>query len=235
MFFEAIMIVDVLTHVPFEDAANIESWAKLRGHSVRYCHLYAGQPLPDIREVEFLAVMGGPMNVYDTDIYTWLVDEKRFIEKIIKRSIPVIGICLGAQLIADVLGAKVRRNAYREIGWHDVFKTAQDNNLLLSSFSDRFTTFQWHGDTFDIPAGAVHLAFNDACENQAFQYGQNVLGLQFHIEYTKHSIDILLDNCRDEMDGSIYVQTEKQIYDNMSHVDENCKMLFKLMDNFKRI
>lgn len=229
------MVVDVLMHVPFEDAANIESWARLRGHSIRYCHLYAGQALPDIEDVEFLAVMGGPMNVYDVDIYPWLKDEKRFIEKIIKCSTPVIGICLGGQLIADVLGAKVKRNDHREIGWHDISKTVQDDNSLLSSFPDKFTVFQWHGDTFDIPAGTILLASNDACKNQAFQYGRNVLGLQFHIEYTKHSIDVLFDNCRDEMDGSIYVQTERQIYDNMHHVDVNSRQLFDLMDNFQGV
>ena len=228
------MIIDVLTHVPFENAANIECWAKLRGHSIRYCHLYDGQKLPNPENVDFLAVMGGPMNVYDTAIYPWLADEKRFIEKVIKSSISAIGICLGGQLIADVLGAKVKRNTHREIGWHDVFKISQDDNLLLSSFPEKFTAFQWHGDTFDIPAGAVHLATSDACKNQAFQYCKNVLGLQFHIEYTRQSIDSIIENCRDEMDGSIYAQTEKQIYDSMYYIEENRRLLFDLMDNISK-
>ncbi len=229
------MVIDVIKHVAFEGAANIESWTKARGHEIRNCDLWQGQDLPEVEGVEFLAVMGGPMGVYDYQEHSWLRDEKKFIRSLIDAGKMVLGICLGAQLIADVLGGKVVKNDYREIGWWEVEKTEDAKGSVFDFLPDRFMTFQWHGDRFSIAQGAVRLAGNEACENQAFGYERHVLGLQFHLEYNRESIEDMNSECRDELEeGGEYVQSEDYIMRHLYFVEMNEKMLFDVLDEFCR-
>ena len=188
------MRIHCLTHVPFEDAANIGEWAKLHGHSLTYTHLYRDEALPAIESFDMLAIMGGPMNVYEQDRYPWLESEKDFIRRTIDADKKVIGVCLGAQLIADVLGGEVFPNDHKEIGWHRVTRTVDSEGSLLGILSREMEVFQWHGDMFSIPPGAKHLATSSACPNQAFQYEDHVLAMQFHLDYSADSIQRMVDN-----------------------------------------
>jgi len=157
--------------------------------------------------LDWLIVLGGPMSVSDEKKYPWLAAEKRFIEKAIGNAKRVIGICLGAQLIANVLGARVYRNRFKEIGWFPVTLSRHaGNSRLFSGLPDRFTAFHWHGDTFDLPDGADLLASSEGCTNQAFQYGSRVIGLQYHMETTPKSAGDLIDHCGDEIAEEKYVQ-----------------------------
>jgi len=219
-------------NVSFEDAAHVGDWAIARGYEVTRTRLYADEPLPEIGEIDALAIMGGPMNVYQHRDFPWLVPEKRFIEQALRAQIPIIGICLGAQLIADVLGAKVVQNPQIEIGWHEVRLTDGGRaEAICAGLPERFTAFSWHGDTFAIPAGAVHLASSEACVNQAFVYNSNVLALQFHLEYSVESIEKMLAHCGSELVQGPFVQDQEQIRAGLDHVQQTQRLLHTLLDS----
>jgi GMP synthase-like glutamine amidotransferase len=227
------MNIHCLTHVSFENAANIQVWADSRGHTLRYTHLYKKDTLPDMADFDFLAVMGGPMNIYEHAAYPWLITEKLFIRCAIDAGKKVLGVCLGGQLIADVLGGKVTRNIYPEIGWHLIQLTPHAKKLsLFEGFPDELMAFHWHGDTFAIPPGAVPLVSSRACANQAFLYASNVLGLQFHLEYSEDSIFAMLKNCESEPISSPYVQNAEQIRQNVRFIPTLQGYLDTLLDRF---
>lgn len=230
------MKIHCLTHVPFEDAAAIETWAYRRGYSLTYTRLYNNEPLPPLESFDLLTVMGGLMSAYEHEQYPWLIEEKQFLRKAIDKKKKILGICLGAQLLADVLGGKVTPNIYKEIGWHEVTLTEQaDQSPLFSSvFPARFTVFQWHGDTFQIPSGAIHLAENKACPNQAFQFGSDVLALQFHLEYTQESIEKMLLNCAHELTDGPCIQKPKTIRSGFDRIPDTQNFLFSLLDHWIR-
>lgn len=148
--------IHYLQHVPFEGPAGIVKWARKKGHKLTGTHLYNYEVLPHIDEFDFLVVMGGPMNIYEEGDYPWLKYEKQFIKDAIKNNKIVVGICLGAQLIADVLGGKVTKNSEREIGWLSVtFNSMASKYDFFKDFPKEFYVFQWHGDTFStLPEGA---------------------------------------------------------------------------------
>lgn len=222
-----------LGHVPFEDAASIGVWAEQHGHTVTSTRLYADEPLPAANEIDALAIMGGPMNVYQYRRYPWLLREKRFIDHALRVEIPIMGVCLGAQLLADVLGAKVTENPHIEIGWFPVrMVDAADASCLLGGPPERFTAFHWHGDTFEIPFGATRLAESDVCANQAFVYGASVVGLQFHLEYSQDSIRKMLAHCGDELVDAPFVQTRNQILAGLPHLGPATQRLFAFLDRW---
>jgi len=227
------MNMHCLAHVPFEDAANIGRWAKLRGYSLTYTHFFKDETLPPLEQFDMLAIMGGPMNVYEHDDYPWLVAEKAFIRKAIDAGKKVIGVCLGAQLLADVLGGQVTANAHKEIGWHTVRRTPEAiQTKVFSALPPEMTVFQWHGDTYSIPPGAVQLASGSVCENQAFQYGENALGLQFHMEYSEESIEKMLKYCAHELVDAPHIQTPEQIRAGYDNIPPNTAWLDTLLDAF---
>jgi len=206
------MQIHVLQHVPFEGPAAIADWAERRGHPLTVSHLYAGDPLPALTDFDRLVVMGGPMSVGDTDAYPWLADELQFIADAIDAGKSVVGVCLGAQLIAAALGARVYPHAHKEIGWLPVRLTDQARGLdLCDGLPAIQTVFHWHGDTFDLPAGAVHLAESEACGNQAFLVDGRVLGLQFHLESTPASVAAICEHCADEIVPGRFVQTAAEM------------------------
>ncbi|MFA6172558.1 MAG: type 1 glutamine amidotransferase [Kiritimatiellales bacterium] len=194
------MNIHWLQHVPFEGLGCIGPWLAGNGHAVSCTRLWADDNFPNTGKIDGLIVMGGPMGVYDESVYPWLAEEKAFIKQIIAQNKPVLGICLGAQLIAEVLGAHVRKNDQREIGF---FPLTGDGKI----FPAEFMAFHWHGDTFGIPDGAVHLASSAACKNQAFIYRDKVLALQFHLETTDESLLSLYEHCQNEITGGPFIQT----------------------------
>lgn len=223
------MRIAVLMHVPFEDAANLGVWARQRGHTIEAVHLYAGQTLPAAETIDAAFVMGGPMNINEEAAYPWLKDEKIFLKTCIEQGKILVGVCLGAQLLADVLGGKVTRNPHKEIGWFEVTQTAA-GSPMSEVLPERFWAFHWHGDTFAVPPGATHLASTAACANQAFLYGNRVLALQCHLEYTADSIEKMLTHCADELTDGTFIQTPAQIRAGYRHLPDNQTLLWKLLD-----
>lgn len=206
------MRIHCLKHVPFEGPAGIGDWADRKGHRISITPMFEHRELPDQGDFDWLVVMGGPMGVRDEADYPWMAQEKAFLREAIGAGKVVIGICLGAQLIADVLGARVYRNEHKEIGWLPIELSEQGRaSGLLASLPPRLEAFQWHGDTFDLPAGAVHLARSEGCEHQAFLYEGRVLGLQFHLESTPASLAALVSNCADEIIPGPYVQDAERM------------------------
>jgi len=228
------MRIHYIQHVHFETPANIFSWAGKKGYSMKGTKLFLNEKLPDMNDFDLLVIMGGPMGVYDEDKFPWLTDEKRFIEKAVKEGKKILGICLGAQLIADVLGAKVYKNRHKEIGWFPVYKTKDtEKSVVFRDFPDSFTAFHWHGDTFDIPEGGIHTLRSDACENQAFEYEGRILALQFHLETNIESAKALINNSVEElMEKGDYIQSSEDILSKEQNFREIEKLLTMMLDRF---
>ena len=201
------MRIQVLQHVPFEGPAGIGDWASSRGHDLTIAHLYRGDPIPSPDAFDQLVVMGGPMGVYDEVQHPWLTAEKAFLAATVATDKTIVGVCLGAQLLADVLGARVYRNPHKEIGWLPIELTEEGAaDPIFAPLAPGLTVYHWHGDTFPLPPGARHLARSAGCEHQAFLYQERVLGLQFHLETTRESLAALVANCADEIVPGPYVQ-----------------------------
>jgi GMP synthase-like glutamine amidotransferase len=206
------MRIHHLQHVLFEGLSSMEAVLKAKGHQLTSTHLYDNEALPSVDNIDWLIVMGGPMGIHDEAIYPWLETEKKFIKQAIDSGKKVLGVCLGAQMIADVLGAKVYKGEHKEIGWFDIARSSGIKDTLLSSvMPDKTTVFHWHGDTFDIPEGAIALAASEACKNQGFIYDDRVIAFQFHLETTLESATALIEHCGDELDGSKYVQAADEM------------------------
>lgn len=225
------MILHYLQHAPFEGLGSITAWASAAGHPIAATRLYAGDPLPGLGDVGLLVVLGGPMNVYEDALYPWLASEKRFIEKAIAAGKPVLGICLGAQLLAAVLGARVYRNDQREIGWFEIQRTAGATYSKTARFlPETAEVFHWHGDTFDIPLGAVHIARSSGCRHQGFVAEERLVGLQFHLEVTREGAGGLLEHCRNDFEPpGPFVQQPQAIVADQRRFDRAHQLLVPLL------
>ncbi len=197
-----------LQHVPFEGLGHIRPWAEGAGAAVTATRFHRDEAFPELEAFDLLVVMGGPMSTYETGIYPWLTRERQFIQDAIDDGKAVLGICLGAQLIADALGADVYPNEHREIGWFDIERTkAADGHGIASCLPPRMKVFHWHGDTFDLPPGALRIARSAGCLNQGFVFGDRVAGLQFHLETTPDSLEALIANGGHELRPGPFVQS----------------------------
>lgn len=214
-------------HVPFEGLGSIESWVEAAGYEITNTRFFEAAELPNLTKIDLLVVMGGPMSVNDEGDFPWLVSEKQFIREAINSGKTVLGICLGAQLIASAIGARVYRNDVKEIGWFPIHGMLS-NNTSIFSFPPSMKVFHWHGETFDLPSGATRLAKSNGCENQAFQLGRSVIGLQFHLETTPKAAREIVAHCRDELTPSKYVQSEEEI---LSAKPEQYQSINHLMNN----
>jgi GMP synthase-like glutamine amidotransferase len=171
--------------------------------------------------------MGGPMSVNDGDQFPWLLPEMDFIRSVIHNGTPVLGICLGAQLIAAAMGSEVYKNRVKEIGWFPVEGLCSTDGPHFC-LPPSLQVFHWHGETFDLPAGATHLASSEGCDNQAFQLGRSVIGLQFHLETTPESAQEIVSNCRDQLVPAQFVQTEEEI---LSAQPESYREINRVMES----
>lgn len=203
------MRVQVLQHVPFEDIGSMSGWLAARRAEVAYTRFFAADQLPAVAGLDLVIAMGGPMSVNDEATHGWLRREKEFLREVMEQGIPLVGICLGAQLIASALGARVYPGPEKEIGWWPVEGTATDAEGF--GFPPSATVFHWHGETFDLPPRARRLAHSEGCANQAFQIDRRTIGLQFHLETTPESAAAIVEHSRHELTPGRYIQSEARI------------------------
>ena len=222
------MKVHSLEHQSYEGPGRIADWARARGHALTRTALHAGEVPPPLASFDLLVVMGGSMNIYGHREHSWLVGEKRFLAEVIAAGKPILGICLGAQLLADVLGGKVFQNAEKEIGWWPV--RVFDRRAPFAAFPERLTAMHWHGDTFTLPPGARGVAESAGCAQQAFVHGDRVVGLQFHLEQGPVAVAELADACAAELVPARYVQTRAQLVALQPDFAEAEAALFGLLD-----
>lgn len=222
-------------HEAFEDLGCIEEWCKRHFYEIHYTLFYqASYQLPNTSDYDWLIIMGGPMGVYENEKYPWLKDEKMAIKLAIDENKIVLGICLGAQLIASSLGASVHKNTQKEIGWWPIQLTDDGKrNVLFREIPEEITVFHWHGDTFQLPDGAEHIAFSEATENQAFVYKGSVIGLQFHFEVTERSLAEMISFGRDELVDELFVQSASEMEAKRKFIPYNNSLMFHLLEKLK--
>jgi len=229
------MNVHYFQHVPFEGLGSIERWMKSKSARISATKFYEHASVPALDEVDWLIVMGGPMSVNDEHRYPWLLTEKKFIAEAIERGKIVLGVCLGAQLIASVLGARVYPNRDREIGWFPVECLAQNEKTsLINILPSHAEVFHWHGETFDLPAHAVHLARSNGCNTQAFRLGEQILGLQFHLEVTPFTVTSLIEQCPNDLAPGTYIQSAEEMLSVPARFDRIHTIMDDLLDRFHR-
>ena len=177
------------THIPQEGLGYLEELLPRLGVAYEYQELYQdSHPLP-LKDYRGLIIMGGSMNVDQVQEYPFLRTDYHYIEEALKTDLPILGFCLGAQLLAKVLGEKVYKNSQPELGWYDLDLITSSESKIFQGFPQRCKVFQWHGDTFDLPQGAQLLASTTSCKNQAFSWQDRAFGLQFHLEVTVAMVD----------------------------------------------
>ena len=222
-----------LQHIDIETPASILDWATKNDLSVSGSHLYRGDELPNIEEFDALVVMGGPMGAKDDHLYPWMRPEKQLIEAAITAGKKVVGICLGAQFLADVLGARVYANGHKEIGWFPItWSNSARQSPLFRHMPKQQTVFHWHGDTFDLPAGARRLASSAACPNQAWQYGDNVLAFQFHLEVKPENVRLMTKRFADELVEASFIQTAEEILAETQFCHSMNDTMFETLNEF---
>lgn len=227
------MRMAVLQHVPFEGPAAIAEWALSRGVLVAETHLYRGDALPALNAFDMLTAMGGPMSANDEALLDWLTPEIGLVGDAIAAGKTVFGVCLGAQIIAKSLGAKIYAAPAKEIGWLPVQRT-EAAHTLFEGLSRDFIAFHWHGETFDLPEGAVRLARTASTENQAFAIGNKVLGLQFHMEATTDSVNALIENASGDIGDGPYEQKPEAILAGGAHFASLRSELDRVLDNLTK-
>ncbi len=220
-----------LLHAPFEGPGIITDWAGKKGHQLGYTRLYNGEPLPVAEGVDLLIIMGGPMNVYDFHVYPWMEDETAWVASLISSGKPVLGICLGAQIITVALEAGVFPGKHKEIGWHNLqFLPSLGNFKICNDLPPTRKVFHWHGDSFDIPEGAVRIASSKAYSNQGYIFRDRVVALQFHLEVTPANVMDMANNCRDELVPGPHIQTQDQILTERIDYKANQQVMFRFLD-----
>jgi GMP synthase-like glutamine amidotransferase len=220
------MTIRFFQHVEFETPGALISICKRLQLSIEIFKLYETS-MPEDMDFDCLVIMGGPMNIFEEDKYPFLAREKSYIQKTIEAEKKILGICLGSQLLAHTLGAKVYHGNRAEIGWFPIQKTSDTMGFM----PDVMTCFHWHGDTFELPQNAINFYRSDVTSNQAFLYKNHILGLQFHLEMDREVLSRLIDNCRSELVQGESVMSEDDI---LLNFDKYSPYNQKTMENLFR-
>ncbi len=228
------MRICCLIHLEFETLGNIGEWVNKKDHILSLIKPSEDPVYPHSDEFDLLIIMGGLMSVYQEDEYPWLAREKEFVKSSIESSKAVYGICFGSQMIAEILGGKVSKNHVREIGWHRVFSLDVFRKKTgLFPIQDELILFQWHGDTFSLPPGAVRLFESEACQEQGFIHGDNVVAVQFHPEVDAECIENLLLNCASDLSEGLSVQSESEIRGRADLLRSSSDIMFRILEWFE--
>jgi GMP synthase-like glutamine amidotransferase len=231
------MRLHVFEHKPSREVTYIDRWAAERGHALAWTRVDGGAPLPAPDGFDWLIVLGGPQSVWEEDVHPWLAGEKRFIRQALENGKVLLGICLGAQLLAEVLGGQAFKQELQEIGWHEIRLTPEGRaSFLFEGLTEVFTSYFWHGDHFSLPPHCTRLAFNQACLNQAFVSEKYpAVGLQFHPERTASYIETTASRPGASWgDGGPYCQSPAEVLSRTRRMPEPYPLLARLMDNLAR-
>jgi GMP synthase-like glutamine amidotransferase len=226
------MKIHCIRHEPFEGPGYIEWWAKENNHTIQFTRTYMHQSFPDEIDFELLIIMGGSVTLHTNVIIPWLAEEEHFILKAISQNKKILGICLGAQILAKIHGAKIYPGKSKEIGWYPVrFHIPEPSDF--SFLPKEMPVFHWHGDTFDLPEGSQHLASSALTPNQAFTIGKNIVAFQFHLEMTAPAVKKIIKALQVELcNGGEYVQSAADILNQTTYVNPCKEILYKFLDRF---
>jgi GMP synthase (glutamine-hydrolysing) len=227
------MKIAVLQHAAFEGPGEIASWAEKRGHDVRIHHLYRGDAVPALGDFELLVVMGGEMNIYQYRDWPWLKPESEFIKSALENGKRVVGICLGAQFLADALGARVVQNPDYELGWLPITWTSEAR-AAFPELTANANVLHWHGDTFNLPDGAIRLAVSEGCPEQGFLIPGKCLALQFHMEVDPDLVKLYVQSQGEWPAGKFVQKQETILAEAKMHCARNRELLHGMLDQFVR-
>lgn len=232
------MKVHILRNDLLAPPGAIADWVESKNYTMAMTNVYEGESYPDQKDFDLLIILGGTPGAYEENKYSWLKTEKKFIYETIKNDKYVLGICLGAQMIAEVIGGGVYPMSFEELGWKKIFLTTEKNKKdnLFYNIPKEFTVFQYHGDTFHLPKDAELEAIGLECHNQMFSYGSKVIGTQFHPEFNINILKDIIKNSEKEISNNIYYTQEKNsdIYRTLikeNLIEEANKILFQLLNN----
>jgi GMP synthase-like glutamine amidotransferase len=228
------MNIHIIQHVYFEHPGYLVPYMQQQQFNVTYTKIFENTAFPALNDIDVLVIMGGPMGVYEEDIYPSLKQEKKFIRSAMDAGKKVLGICLGSQLVAEAAGARVYPHTEKEIGWWPVqlVKSGQ-SAVITKGFPDEFITFHWHGDTFDLPSGAHQLFKTNACSNQGFLIGTQVAAVQFHMEATSDLINGMIAHNGDQLIPAPHVQSEQQILQQVpGMMEQQFSYISRFFNNF---
>lgn len=239
------MKIQVIQHSPINTLGTIEEYAKMKNHSLKSTRFYEIDNPPAIDSFDFLIIMGGPMGIYTYKENPWLKNEKEFIKKAIEAGKLVLGICLGAQLLADILGARVYENKYMEMGWFPIKavskaashrgKSQEVETEFLKGLPEEITVFHWPSQTFDLPEGAIRLYESKGCKNQGFIYNSRVVGLQFHPEVNEERIESLIERFGNMMENGPFIQDKKDMMGQKKYLKGTKDFMFLILNKFEGI
>lgn len=206
------MKIHVIKHAAFENLGTIRAWAEEHQHTLTQTHTYRDEILPPVDSFDFLILMGGPQSPRETEASPYLLDEIALIKKAVDKNKSILGICLGAQLIGEALGAKTEKSPHKEIGFHPVTLLEKaETDPIFSKFSSEFDVMHWHNDMPGLPKDAVLLAKSEGCPRQAFRVGDRIYGLQFHMESTYSLIEGMIKHCARDFAPGKYIRSPEEI------------------------
>jgi GMP synthase (glutamine-hydrolysing) len=231
------MRLHLLHHDPVDfSCTNISRWAENKGYPIANTYLCNNEALPAIDAFDWLIVMGGSQHAWEDDVYPWLPVEKKFIAQALEYNKIMLGICFGAQLLAETLGAEVFVNPHNEIGWYEVTLTPEgQRSYLFQNVPKQFTTFHWHADHFALPPGCIRLAYSEATENQAYiSQERRIAGIQFHPEYPLESVRSFVREFGDQMQKGPYVAGKEKVLSQTDQIPETYALMAAILDNMDR-
>lgn len=233
----------VIQHVPFEGLGKLDNWFQMRAVTPEIYRFFEEKELPDLSHYSALIILGGPMGLYELDQYPWLKQELAFIQKLLRgTSIPVLGICLGAQILAHLLGGSVKKHSQKEIGWYPITlsKKAQ-SHPFFEKWPAEIVTFHWHQDIFEPPTGSLEIGSSAACDHQGFYYEKTndrgeksaVVGFQFHLEMTYEISKRLVESCHEDIaKPGPYIGSKNQILSGFAPYAQSQAHLFSFLDQW---